>query len=791
MFLLVLRQGLWSLQILLKVMVRMMGGRLVQNSFSLFSAIPHQIKFFKIFLLFSILLFSSGFLVGITAGFETENDLLMVPMEPPTRNIQPLASAPSNMDDLKNASLSFQQEVGNSEYRDPITGEILSQILVHGGTVSKGNGASLVLPDFNDTTSVSFDFILGRNLTIQAIRLLQPGSVVVDPIIVKNNENGFQGYFLDLSEGQWVLLITTTSEKNVSFVVVLKIQYRAHSVSTAVELSNDTAVTEAFLISNERHFWKISLEKNQRGYLFITTKSFSLLGARLQVYLESKPFLPLFEIKEEDSLQTNSFNVSWVSETTSSYIIVLTAGSELKDKINPYQIVFRKDGKAYSFSTALPLEINSPMIIFQPFSQTIQQEYYFKFSVQGSRPSEGIQVVVSELGANVLENAFLMIYDEKDLETPILTITNEDQGSAQSGIMKARLNVKPDMTYYLVIKTVSLISGSFKIELQLQTGEAFLIEIIFFLLSVFISFIIIGHVFRISLMRLRPFMYKIPIGKDELISYFKKFDQFNHLLMNYSEDTGYGMISLPSDRFSFFKVKIWYSGLSQSEGTMLEFTPQWTRYRHVVIAATFVLILLVNQVLFGMGLGWSWVFLVFSGLANPLILLLLLLLTSLLIFSLIFLPQVFLLGWKRHVDEIMSIFVSLHEIIQMTSKKNLSSQDALNRVAYIRVLWSQAKKSLAEGQKPLFIIKADSCIKQLVYLRARQLGMNDFKNKEFDEIVEFLRENGFDVPSMAKIRRFHTLRNKIIHSTYVPTDEEIKRAQEYYQTFLSRLGLRI
>ena len=60
----------------------------------------------------------------------------------------------------------------------------------------------------------------------------------------------------------------------------------------------------------------------------------------------------------------------------------------------------------------------------------------------------------------------------------------------------------------------------------------------------------------------------------------------------------------------------------------------------------------------------------------------------------------------------------------------------------------------------------------------------------FEEIIEKLRENAFDVPSSKKIDFFRKVRNKVVHSSHLLDEKTAIETFTYYNKFLSRLGLR-
>ncbi len=687
-----------------------------------------------------------------------------------------------------------QQEGGEGEYKDPITNRLISEIFVKSGTIRKDSGDSIILPEFNESVSVSFNFLVGRNISINAVHLLPSGNEIVSPIVVRNDDTALMGYFLQLTKGQWILALSTSSTINVSYLVLIKIQHLAWSLENAVELENDTRVSEAFLIPNERHFWKVTMEKNQRGTMLVTTRGLSLLGAILQVYAESNIFQPIFEVREEQSLQSNVFNVSWVAEAKQSYIVVLIAGSELKDEINPYYIKFQKNGRGFSFSSAIPLVFDEPLVISQPTSQTIIERYYFSFRVTSSdQPTdvEKVEIIVTEITEDVLEDAHVYLFDVPDEETPFWQMSEQD--SSRDGMIRSIVEVKGNKLYYLMIEPMTSLSGTFVVEIRHLQATTFLQEFLVFVLSFVISLVVAIKSVRSYILKINPYFYDIPLKKSEFISYLKTSGHLSYLIDNYNEEKDLAHLFLPFTKISIFKVKIWYSSIStsQGEGTKIEMHYSWSRYIHVIEFSILLLILIVNQAFYYHFFNWTWTLSYLDSEVTPMVTMTTLLLVFMVTFIMIFIPRLFLSFWMRKMDEIMSILIKYPQREMLRETSRLSSQEVMNRVAYIRVLWSQAKKCLKSGQKSLFIIKADGCVKQLVYLRARQLGMSDFKGKPFLEVVEYLRVNGFDVPSRSKLKRNHDLRNKIVHRAYIPSDEEIEKSLNYYQTFISRLGLRV
>ena len=120
----------------------------------------------------------------------------------------------------------------------------------------------------------------------------------------------------------------------------------------------------------------------------------------------------------------------------------------------------------------------------------------------------------------------------------------------------------------------------------------------------------------------------------------------------------------------------------------------------------------------------------------------------------------------------------------------LDSENLMKNLAYVRVLWNQAIKAFNEKNYSLFIIRADNSVKKLLETRFQQLIGTIDEKLEFNDIIEAIRNQGFDIPSTKKIEFFRKVRNKVVHSSHMLDEKTAIETFNYYSKFLGRLGLR-
>ena len=133
---------------------------------------------------------------------------------------------------------------------------------------------------------------------------------------------------------------------------------------------------------------------------------------------------------------------------------------------------------------------------------------------------------------------------------------------------------------------------------------------------------------------------------------------------------------------------------------------------------------------------------------------------------------------------------SLGSTVNSTKLKVLDNENLLKSLAYVRVLWNQAIKAFNEKNYSLFIIRADNSVKKLIETRFQQLIGTIDEKLEFNEIIEAVRNQGFDIPSTKKIEFFRKIRNKVVHSSHLLDEKTAIETFTYYSKFLGRLGLR-
>ena len=120
----------------------------------------------------------------------------------------------------------------------------------------------------------------------------------------------------------------------------------------------------------------------------------------------------------------------------------------------------------------------------------------------------------------------------------------------------------------------------------------------------------------------------------------------------------------------------------------------------------------------------------------------------------------------------------------------LDNENLLKNLAYVRVLWNQAVKAFNEKNYSLFVIRADNSVKKLIETRFQQLIGSIDEKLEFNDLIEAIRNQGFDVPSNKKIEYFRKIRNKVVHSSHLLDEKSAIETFNYYSKFLGRLGLR-
>ncbi|MFW9914241.1 MAG: hypothetical protein ACFFGZ_01415 [Candidatus Thorarchaeota archaeon] len=578
--------------------------------------------------------------------------------------------------------------------------------------------------------------------------------------------------------------------RNGSCTIFAKNLTSGYNFHTARKLTGTSAENGTFYFSGQWDFWNITLNGGQRVVVSIDTEDRSIINGLRAVWHDTRTTSKKTEDNEDNEapweIQLKSTKpVPW------NFVLVLKHGYISEDSsVGQYQISIELQPEGYNFDSAHDLALDN-------FSMVSEINYpdarpYYKFQVTARTQ---VSLLASELEQDFLEEARIEIFGPgRGTQVASLKEEESSRDGQISGVFIAELI--GTYYFYLEIVPVSPFSpGSCNITIILSPSprppEPFLWRID-------------AQIVTLAFLGTFPILFYYQRRKISMQSYQQNVGAPVDTVYKALFDSGrfeiYGMIP---DRLLKMRRKILgfrsaYTVLLNpinGQETMI-LTSRKARFWENIVPLLIVLsIYLATNSLFLLWLPDEH-FLPFD--ASPTIdfFLAALFIISLTGFVLAF---TWLRGeqYRRFEAEIEEI---IHSIIRRQNgipvseeQKNAFVEKQMERnIAYVRVLWNQAKAAFKEQNFSLFVIKADAAVKKLLETRFMQIyGYSEFDSSiEFRVLCEQLRSAGFDIPKTKKIEHNRKLRNYIVHSSRILDEDESAETMAYYAKFLGRLGLR-
>ncbi|MFW9854052.1 MAG: hypothetical protein ACFFFG_03300 [Candidatus Thorarchaeota archaeon] len=599
------------------------------------------------------------------------------------------------------------------------------------------------------------------------------------------NPSSYLVFFTAPSAGDWIFQINDTRilrDTNATYEVIVSIPTSGYNENTAVEV-RQTIKTKNFTTPHEIHYWKVDLEENQNGTLFLKEVDLNVLfEAWLFIFPSSSPFNPILS---ETQIQ-GSHNFSWNAGSQDTYIIRLTHNPQEITPIGQYNISFEAEQDLYSFQTAGELQDNHTTIvrITQGFPRKI---YYFSFRVNHSRAEIFIRIFEdNRTTSKVLDFAKIEIYDEGG-QNRIISVDEVDQD--RDGEINITVLILEIGRYYVVVIPESNNVGVFKIHLEIRPPQPFLWDIsgLFLIVSTLIGlpgYLIYldtkGKWFRVS-------QWVVPADRKETYRLLK--DSFRGIfnLEEVPEDSILIRVaSIPVSTYALI------SCVESTEEETLVFSkrlrrkPEWIIYFFIGAILYASLNILSYLFLFQHFLPFY-----IDGITN--LLLVLILPLTVLGIPVLFVNVSPIFAYNQLNNRLSYVMQNYQRASDsgIEPVQQLDLDQIIKNINYVRVLWNQAKRAFKEKNYELFVIKADTAVKNLLFVRYQQIvSLSLLSKPDFTMQVEELRTHGYDLPSSKKIIHYRNIRNRIVHSSVTLGEKESIDCYAYYSTFITRLGLR-
>jgi hypothetical protein len=597
--------------------------------------------------------------------------------------------------------------------------------------------------------------------------------------------SAYLGKFTTPISGDWILQVNDTRivrDTNATYEILVSIPMVAYNEDKALGVEPIPWMAN-FTIPHEIHFWKVNLEENQNGTLILKEVDLSVLfEARLTIYPQATPenhVLREFEIQ-------GSYNYSWNAGFQDTYIIKLGHNSQEIIPTGQYNVSFEAEQNLYSFQTAGELQDNhtTTVKITQGFSG---KGYYFSFHVNHSRAEIFIRIFEdNRTTSKILDFANIEIFDEGG-QNKIFSANEVDQD--RDGEINITL-ILDSSTYYLVVTPPeSNAVGVFHIHLEIQPPQPFVWDISGLLLIISALIVLPGFLiyqdtkgkwFQVN-------QWTVPASQKETYRLLK--DGFRGIfsLEEVPEDSILIRVaSIPVSTYALINC------VKSSDDETLVFSkrlrrkPEWIIYFFIGSTIYAGLNLIIYVLL-------SEHFLPFyvDGITN----LLLVLVLPLIILGI---PVLFvnispIITYQQLINRLSYMIQNYQRASDpgIEPAQPLDLDRIIKNINYVRVLWNQAKRAFKDKNYELFVIKADTAVKNLLFVRYQQIiSISLLPKPDFTMQVEELRAHGYDLPSSKKIVHYRNIRNRIVHSSVTLGEKESIDCYAYYSTFITRLGLR-
>ncbi|MHA2362448.1 MAG: hypothetical protein ACXAC7_00725 [Candidatus Hodarchaeales archaeon] len=603
---------------------------------------------------------------------------------------------------------------------------------------------------------------------------------------------------------KWFLLINYTDiidgNFNTSFFdLTLFVPEIGYSFDNAfLVLENEPIIRYQPQFPFETLYWKISLNPNQEVNFTIKDAGNEevLRNAEINLYEESI----VGEIRRPDLIPdplgvTNlgEYFFHWAAPSIDELHKTTTLWIKLKldarGVLGNLSILFSFEKLGYSFDTAIPIAINQSTTIYMNFSDRWVSTQYFQFDIAHS----GVRVEISTDKSAALDAATVRIYDNLhneplSIKTEVGNYKNwvETQSSLQDNVLNGSFYAPTSGTYYLTFTPKPLpFKGSFNLVISYIIPPDFIWKLEYILITI-IS--LIGLPFGLFY-----FTYKLPPRRTELEIKAEQKVIFNALSneprLSPKKEVPFDKILLDKPSIILSNVIIDFVSLDEETTSIsINFSNKYA-IRYLVIIPIVLLIYWLIDVFFFVFFGTSILPIrvtQISALNFP----------HLILWFPITIFFSFFIVLRQNIIRKILLDISF-TIRELTEKKSVSTMKSINvelinkNLAYVRVLWNQAMKAFKDNNYSLFIIKADTSVKKLLEIRFVQLYGKIEEKLEFNDILEQIRNQGFDIPSMKKIEYFRKIRNKVVHSSHLLDEKTAIETYAYYSKFLTRLGIRV
>ncbi|MFQ5978263.1 MAG: hypothetical protein ACE5OZ_09055 [Candidatus Heimdallarchaeota archaeon] len=666
------------------------------------------------------------------------------------------------------------------------------------------NGTPVFSTIENGTPPVAWHIVAPRNqsLIIYEIADLAPnGSLLADSVIYVS-ENGnknvssiierdnnpvthIRGNFTVNNSASKYYVVFHPRGRNGSYSLKAKDMVSGYSFNKPRTLVEDVQENSTFFFSGNWHYWNLSLYGGQRAVVAINAEDPTVLKGLRAVWQDS----PISSAETAD----NEFDeVPWQTQLKSSkrvrwnFFLVLKHGfSSDEAAIGPYQISVTLDKLGYNFALAYDLDQTN-------LTRIVEIKYpddrpHYKFSVENRAQ---VSISAKELEADLLEQATIQIF-ASDLATAVATLKEDD---GVDGEIYGTFIAETEGSYYfyLEITQFPFSPGSFNISVVLSPSPKSF------------SWRWEAQVFTLGFLGVFPVLIifqrrKFGIQQNQW-NIGAPIDKVYRALFESGRLEIYGMIP---DRLLQTRSKIFGLRCScaialdqvDSNETLIRTSRKprfWENFLPLLLALSaymllnsFLLTLSPDEHLLPFNISKaSDVFLGGFFIA----------IMSAFLIGLAFLRREQRKRFENEIEEIIHAILRRQNGVPISEeqRKAFVEKQMERNVAYVRVLWNQAKAAFKEQNFNLFVIKADAAVKKLLETRFMQIyGYIEFDSSiEFRVLCEQLRTAGFDIPKTKKIEHNRKLRNYIVHSSRILDEDESAETMAYYAKFLGRLGLR-
>ncbi|MHA2368350.1 MAG: hypothetical protein ACXADX_05990 [Candidatus Hodarchaeales archaeon] len=578
--------------------------------------------------------------------------------------------------------------------------------------------------------------------------------------------------------------------RNGSYTIFAKDLANGYDFATARKLTGTGEENGTFYFSGQWDFWNITLKGGQRAVVSIHTEDRSIINGLRAVWQDTETTSK----KTDDNIKNEAPWEIQLKSTKPSpwhFFLVLKHGyiSE-ESSVGQYRISVDLQPEGFNFDSAYDLALANFSLVSE-ISYPDARPYY-KFQVPARTQ---VSLLASELEQDLLEEARIEIFGP-DRKTPVASLKEEESsrdGQISGDFIAELIGV---YYFYLEIVPVSPFSpGSCNITIILSPSprppEPFLWRIEAQIVTLaFLGVFPIFFYYQRRKISMQRFQQNVGAPIDTV--YKALFDSGRFEI--------YGMIPdrLLKTRSKIMGFRSAYTVLLNpidSEETMIMTSRKARLWENIL---PFLIVLSIYLATNSVFLLWSADehFLPFEVTAKLNFFLAAIITISLTSF-------VLALTWfrgeqyRRFEAEIEEI---IHSIIRRQNGVPVSEEQQIafvekqmeRNIAYVRVLWNQAKAAFKEQNFSLFVIKADAAVKKLLETRFMQIyGYSEFDSSiEFRVLCEQLRSAGFDIPKTKKIEHHRKLRNYIVHSSRILDEDESAETMAYYAKFLGRLGLR-